>query len=671
MKILVSYFLIFIFFLPCFCIAQKHDTLSVIKINASKPNTVVLSSTPIQILNTTNPYLTNSVSVADAVKHFAGVNVKDYGGIGGLKTIDVRSLGATHTGFLYDGIAISSAQAGLIDFGKFSLDNVYQIELQNSGPSEILSTARAFSYSSLLVLKTKLAAEKIFTENRLDVKMQKGSFGYVTPSLFIQKKINEICTASIGAMYRSAAGDYPFKSYEINKARQRRTNSDIKDYRVEADVAWSLKNESKINFKSYLHDSKRELPGAIVFFNTSGNQRLNDREFFLQASWKKKLSKMGEFLISTKYQKDKTYYLDPSYPNNLGRLENEFHLQELYFSTVYAYNISKVFKVSFSADVINNRLNRTDIFAKDFPKPNRISLLNNLAFKYKRKQVEFTGNLLVTNINEKVTLGIEAKKITAFSESIALIFQPIKKLPLRSRFFYKHIFRAPTFNELYYTNFGNTNLRPEYADQYNIGLAFEKNRFYFLDKFSITSDVYYNYIKDKILAVPRANLFQWSAQNIGKTSIKGLDFALHIHVKEWKKLLVKTDLAYTFQQAQDVTKQASPLYKTQLPYTPKQSGSATIGLQYKKASVNYNLLFSTLRYRNGDPIFENLLQPWSSTDFSFSYNLREKYPAQYKIIFELNNIFNKQYEIIKFYPMPLINYRLTLQLSLKNKTKSI
>lgn len=41
-------------------------------------------------------------SVADAIRYFAGIQVKDYGGIGGLKTVNVRSLGTNHTGVFYD-----------------------------------------------------------------------------------------------------------------------------------------------------------------------------------------------------------------------------------------------------------------------------------------------------------------------------------------------------------------------------------------------------------------------------------------------------------------------------------------------------------------------------------------------------------------------------------------
>ena len=36
--------------------------------------------------------------MGDALKRFAGVQVKDYGGVGGMKTVNIRGLGAGHTG---------------------------------------------------------------------------------------------------------------------------------------------------------------------------------------------------------------------------------------------------------------------------------------------------------------------------------------------------------------------------------------------------------------------------------------------------------------------------------------------------------------------------------------------------------------------------------------------
>ena len=60
----------------------------------------------------------NVHSVADAIRYFAGVQIKDSGGVGGVKTIDVRSMGTNHLGVFYDGIQLGNAQNGQIDLGK-------------------------------------------------------------------------------------------------------------------------------------------------------------------------------------------------------------------------------------------------------------------------------------------------------------------------------------------------------------------------------------------------------------------------------------------------------------------------------------------------------------------------------------------------------------------------
>ncbi len=62
---------------------------------------------------------------------FPGVQIKDYGGIGGLKTINIRSMGTQHVGVFFDGIQLGNAQNGQIDLGRFSLDNMESISLYN------------------------------------------------------------------------------------------------------------------------------------------------------------------------------------------------------------------------------------------------------------------------------------------------------------------------------------------------------------------------------------------------------------------------------------------------------------------------------------------------------------------------------------------------------------
>ena len=72
---------------------------------------------PVQALQGDELQRLNSNSIADALRYFAGVQVKDYGGVGGIKTVNIRSMGTNHTGVVYDGVELGNAQNGQIALG--------------------------------------------------------------------------------------------------------------------------------------------------------------------------------------------------------------------------------------------------------------------------------------------------------------------------------------------------------------------------------------------------------------------------------------------------------------------------------------------------------------------------------------------------------------------------
>lgn len=102
-----------------------------------KINEVIIVGTPVipkyrevipaQVLKEVDLQRLNSLSVADAIRYFAGVQLKDYGGVGGLKTVNIRSMGTNHMAVFYDGIQLGNAQNGQVDLGRFSLDDVEEI----------------------------------------------------------------------------------------------------------------------------------------------------------------------------------------------------------------------------------------------------------------------------------------------------------------------------------------------------------------------------------------------------------------------------------------------------------------------------------------------------------------------------------------------------------------
>ncbi|MDE5736224.1 MAG: Plug domain-containing protein, partial [Bacteroidales bacterium] len=97
----------------------------------------------------------NSLSVADAIRFFSGVQVKDYGGVGGIKTINVRSMGTDQMGVYYNGIQLGNAQNGQVDLGKFSLENIDEISLYNGQKSDIFQSAREFGSSGSIYLNSR------------------------------------------------------------------------------------------------------------------------------------------------------------------------------------------------------------------------------------------------------------------------------------------------------------------------------------------------------------------------------------------------------------------------------------------------------------------------------------------------------------------------------------
>lgn len=116
-------------------------------------------------------------SVADAIRFFSGVQIKDYGGIGGLKTVNIRSMGTNHVGVFYDGIELGNAQNGQIDLGRFALDNLEAVSVYNGQRSSIFQSARDFGSAGTVYLQSRIPTFKQGKRENLRAMFKTGSFG--------------------------------------------------------------------------------------------------------------------------------------------------------------------------------------------------------------------------------------------------------------------------------------------------------------------------------------------------------------------------------------------------------------------------------------------------------------------------------------------------------------
>lgn len=635
-----------------------NDNLEEVVVVSNHKGKETRATSPLQILTGEALEGLNAIQVADAVKHFSGVMVKDYGGIGGLKTVSVRSLGASHTAVSYDGIAVSDAQNGQIDISRFSLDNVDMVSLSNGQSDQIFQPAR--QYASAAVLNITTMAPR-FEKNAVNgkVQMKGGSFGLINPTLYIAGRLNKYLSMTASGEWMSAHGRYPYvMNYGDSTSIEMRENTDVKNLRTEMALYGSDSVQSG-HMKGYYYQSERGLPGATIFYNTLNfsSQRIWDRSAFVQGHYERNFNNIVALQLNAKYNYSFTHYLDPMYLGSEGKDESRYTQNEYYVSGAVLYRPLSCLSFDLSQDAIINTLSADLV---DFATPTRYLSLTAIAGKYVNNWMTATASVLLTTVKDKVENGNTAEQRFKASPYASVAFKPIANEDFRIRMFYKNIYRLPTFNDLYYGKVGNRNLLPETTNQYNIGITYQRSITKYVPLLSVACDVYHNDVRNKIVAYPTKNIYTWTMLNYGRVSITGLDFTGDLEVAPCDELTITLGATYTYNRALNVTNPADRDYRHQIPYTPRISGSGKAGIKTPWFSLNYSLVWSGHRYAVNQNYKENRVEGYFDHSLSASHEFDIKNEHKIGVNIECLNLTNVNYCVVRYFPMPGRSWRGTL-----------
>jgi outer membrane cobalamin receptor len=644
--------------------AQQSDTVKVYDLGEA----VVIGYTtkeiiPVQQLRGAELKNLSVHSVADAIRYFSGVQIKDYGGIGGLKTVNIRSMGSQHVGVFYDGVEMGNAQNGIVDLGRFSLDNMESISLYNGQKSAIFQPAKDFGSAGSVYMQTRVPTFATGTDNNVKATFKGGSFDLVNPSLLWEYRLNDRLSAQFSAEYMQTSGKYRFSYKKIGgyDTTEVRKNGDVYALRVESGLFGKIV-DGEWKAKLYFYNSERGYPGASVREKPgeySHQDRQWDSNVFLQTSFRKKVSETYSMLLSGKYAHDYLHYLsDPREDVATMYIENRYRQQELYLSSANRFEVSPVWSADVSVDFQWNGLN-ADLL--DFVYPNRFTVLAAAATAVHLSKLKLQASVLATVLHETVRSGYSAAKDrNEYTPTLIASCRPWETIDLNLRGFYKRIFRMPTLNDLYYTFIGNTKLDPEFTNQYDLGFTFSRAFENVVLKYvEFQADAYYNQVENKIVAVPTSNQFRWTMLNLGYVEIRGIDVSLQTNCMLHKDFMLHTRVNYTFQKAQDFT-EGSSYRGGQIPYIPWHNGSLIINVSYRNWRLNYSFIYTGERYHRVANIPENYIKSWYTNDLSLSkeFGLRK---IKMRFSAEVNNIFNQQYEVVLRYPMPGTNFRLSCE----------
>ena len=648
--------------LPSTIVAQENKDsingeaylLDGVTVTARRMPAKITSTTSVQVFGKEDLKNLGLQNMGDAVKRFAGTNVRDDGGIGGLKTVSVRNLGAAHTAVSYDGVAISNTQAGQIDIGRFSLDNVSTLSLAIGHDDNLLQSARLFASAGVLNIETEKPHFENGKRHHTQVQMRGGSFGYLTPAIRHWQALGERTKLSVEGNYLHAEGEYPFTLKNGTLVtEQKRINSDVESYQGEVNLFHTFKDESELSAKAYYYNSKRGLPGAVILYNSESDERLWDENFFAQAKYKKAFSPQWTLQAQGKYNYSWNKYEDTGVEYTGGKQTDTNRQTEYYLSASALYKPTSAWSFSLSQDGFINRLHTN---GANSPEPVRYTSLTALNARYQSGQLKASGSVVATYITEEVKAGNTPEDRRRLSPTLSLSWQPWEGEQLFVRALYKNTFRVPTFSDLYYLRVGNTSLKPEKATEYTVGLTWSGTPFSFTDFVSLTVDGYYNEVNDKIIAFP--STYVWKMQNYGTVHITGIDVTLATAIPLSQKTSMNLSGNYSWQQALDVTNQEAKNYRHQLPYTPEHNGNVSATLEMPWVNVGYTVTMVGKRYYLAQNIKANEIEGYHEHTATLWREFKFK-KCGLRFQAEVINLTDAQYDVIKYYPMPGRSWRIT------------
>lgn len=623
--------------------AAWTDTLKSVEVYGRRPLATrqTLKGAELQALSST--------SVADALKYFAGVQIKDYGGLGGLKTVNVRSLGAQHVGIYIDGIRVTNAQNGTVDLGKFSLTTMESVELYNANKLDNCQSASEYASGATVYLRTRLPER-----DSVSLQLRRASFGTYMAKANVQFA-RKGWKGFIDAEGLTTKGDYPFRYHsEYEDTTGRRQNSDIDYMRIEGGLF-------RGGFAShvYFYNSERGCPGGIV--RRLSDKYVNvgrewDRDFFCQASYMLQAGR-HRMKMNAKYTNERLRYCT-DYPENqnTARVDNHYRQEDLYAAACYGWMPTAWLSVNASYDM---RYSKLGADLKYFETVHRLDQKLVTAVQTNWRGIQAAASVLWQHYKDHTAVAAGAADPIERVTPAVSVGYTIGGVTARA--WYKQIFRVPTLNDLYYTQVGNRKLKPEYTKQWNIGI--EHHHTHRGWSTGLQADIYINKIENRIVCLPLKGTYSWTMMNYGYTFCRGLNATANVRrtAGEWMFSLLTS---LTWQRDLNRTDpENTAVYDKPICYSPTISSGITAIAGWRRLTFTTSWLHVSERmWSYADP--EDILEPYDNIDMKLSCLMPLGKGVDMGVTLEVNDVLDMQYEHIPRYPMPGRNYRLTLTVAL-------
>ncbi len=603
--------------------------------------TAQTAPTSVHIINRNEIEMMVGSSLADIANLSSGSVMSQYGSSGSVQLLSFRGLSPEYTIIRLNGVRLNDMQSGIVDLGRMSVSNIDRVEISPGGYGALYGNGALGGVINIATQTHPTSSKGINT--RISLSSGLGSFGWN------QQEIHASASHSMGHISASfeserARNNFSFLPiHDVNKKPVLRSNSDFNRRNVSLDASLLLQSSS-LWFNTNLSQSDVGVPGAYTS-SEQGLARQSDQDVRFIFSWKKIISTESFLEATAAYLSSDERYDDPQINFNGIKLQSEYRNETPSFIIQYENQPRSDLRLHVGTELMQTRLHSNDLVGT--PKRNQISAFVSGEYKIPLNNDSASVRVLRLFPSSRfeyihdISSGKEfVIVVPAFGFNLSLITD---NLFLRGRV--TNNFRLPTFNQLYWKQGGNPNLNSEYSTALEIGIAANTAA----NGQSIEVNYFYHDIKNKIVWMPGSVIY-WVPKNIQHVVSQGVESTVKLNfINSMLSIILNGQHLNSIKMNRsfdgDITEGKF------LPYIPRLSGNAVISLRIK--NFNFTLTEQVIGKRYTDEINSesSALPAHAITNAAIQIHYQFG-DIQAALKFECGNLFNQNYEMIAFYPMP-------------------
>jgi vitamin B12 transporter len=432
-------------------LARGEEPLGTIVITATRTaQPLEETTTSITVIDQEEIAKQQAVTVTEVLRNVPGVDVLQSGSLGTNTEIFIRGAEADETLVMIDGVEVNSVTLGAFDFGGLTTDNVERIEILRGGSGGTLYGSQAVGGVVNIITREGRGKPGVSL-------LGAGGSGWTGRGQVAS-------SGQVGRLRYSLAGAY------LGTQGFRPENDDYRNGTASLRLDYDVTEKATARFFFRYTDAEIGLFNSNNFLSKPDpNARQRDEFLTVKGEWQQEVIPNLELRLAASYARDDQHFDDPPDPAETSFTTSHIptgivtgEVQANHYWRQIATTTAGVEVEERMADVHTATIDPAFELRSRFDEQRR-----NIA-GYFQEQLRLLDGRVVGVGGVRVDGNQDFGTAVSPAGSVSAALPGVPGTRLKAGYF--ESFKAPTFNELFFPDFGNPDLDAETSREYNVGV---------------------------------------------------------------------------------------------------------------------------------------------------------------------------------------------------------